>query len=122
MLRLVEWSRRHEAMSGLCWSMLFANQSPRDILCREQLEQIEAAWPQGFKLWYTVDRVDDDVENDDSWQYDRGFINKEMIAARLPPPAADTVILLCGPPPMIERACLPALRTLGYNDDNVLIF
>ena len=95
---------------------------PFALVLLEQLEQIEAAWPQGFKLWYTVDRVDDDVENDDSWQYDRGFINKEMIAARLPPPAADTVILLCGPPPMIERACLPALRTLGYNDDNVLIF
>ena len=107
--------------------MLFANQAPRDILCREQLERVEAAWPRRFKLWYTVDRVGDGADSargdgGESWQYDRGFINQQMIAARLPPPAADTVILLCGPPPMIERACLPALRALGYAEDNILVF
>ena len=45
-----------------------------------------------------------------------------MIEKYMPPPADDSVILLCGPPGLVKQACLPALQELGYNQDNILAF
>jgi NAD(P)H-flavin reductase len=47
---------------------------------------------------------------------DTGFVTKELIAKHLPPPAKDTVILLCGPKPMVKKACVPAL--LAQRDEH----
>jgi cytochrome-b5 reductase len=53
---------------------------------------------------------------------DTGFVTKELIAKHLPPPAKDTVILLCGPKPMVKKACVPALLALGHRETNILLF
>jgi len=50
------------------------------------------------------------------WKYSKGFISAEMIKDHLPSPAADTLIIMCGPPPMINFACNPNLDKLGYAD------
>ncbi|CAH1787559.1 unnamed protein product [Owenia fusiformis] len=89
-------------------SLIFANQTEEDILLRAELEEIAAEQPDRFKLWYTVDRPKED------WKYSSGFISAEMIQEHLPPPGADTLIVMCGPPPMINFACMPNLDKLGY--------
>ncbi|KAI7840931.1 hypothetical protein COHA_005362 [Chlorella ohadii] len=33
-----------------------------------------------------------------------------------------TIALVCGPPPMVEKACLPALRELGFDEDHIIVF
>lgn len=48
------------------------------------------------------------------WKYSKGFISADMIKDHLPPPGDDTLILMCGPPAMINFACLPNLDKLGY--------
>lgn len=48
------------------------------------------------------------------WKYSKGFISADMISANLPKPADDTLIIMCGPPPMINFACTPNLDKLGY--------
>ena len=58
----------------------------------------------------------------ESWKYSVGFVDEEMLRAHLPPAGPDTLILLCGPPPMIEYACLPALKALGHAPENILVF
>lgn len=58
--------------------MIYANQTPDDILVREELEALAAKHPDRFQLWYTVDRVEDK-----KWKYDTGFITKEMIEKQL---------------------------------------
>lgn len=47
-----------------------------------------------------------------------------MIQKHLPGPESDagTVILMCGPPPMIKFACTPSLDKLGYPENDRLIF
>ena len=45
-----------------------------------------------------------------------------MIRQRLPPPGDDTLVLLCGPPPMVNFACIPNLQKAGHADDNVKAF
>jgi cytochrome-b5 reductase len=88
--------------------MLYANQTENDILLRKELEEVQKEHSDRFKLWYTVDRPADD------WKYSTGFVNSEMINKHLPPPGEDTIILMCGPPPMINFACNPNLDKLGY--------
>lgn len=89
--------------------LLFANQTESDILLRSELEDIFAKHGDRFKLWYTVDRPSD------GWEYSTGFVNSDMIKDHLPSPSDDTLILMCGPPPMINFACNPNLDKLGYS-------
>lgn len=77
-------------------ALLFANQTEKDILLRNELEKLAAEHPKQFKIWYTLDRPED------GWKYSKGFVNKDMIKEHLHAPNDDTLILLCGPPPMIQ--------------------
>ena len=97
-------------------SLLFANQTEDDILVRNMLEELQEKHSDRFKLWYTLDRPPTD------WQYSQGFIGPEMVKDHLPPPSPGTVILMCGPPPMIKFACKPALEKLGYEKKQCLDF
>jgi len=92
-----------------CLSLLYANQTEDDILLRAELEEVAAEHPDRFKLWYTVDRPTE------GWAYSSGFISADMIQHALYPPSEDNLVLLCGPPPMVNFACTPNLDRLGYS-------
>ena len=91
--------------------LLFANQTEQDILLRDILEQLAESNSKLFKLWYTVDRAPEE------WKYSTGFINAEMLEKHMPPPSDETLICICGPPPMIKFACVPNLDKLGYAEN-----
>lgn len=110
MLQLVRQVFKDSEDDTELW-LLFANQTENDILLRPELEDIQLEYPNRFHLWFTLDRPEE------SWKYSSGFINDEMIKAHLPPPGDDTIILMCGPPPMINFACIPNLDKLGYSPD-----
>ncbi|XP_063072082.1 NADH-cytochrome b5 reductase 3 [Engraulis encrasicolus] len=107
MLQLVRAVMKNPSDSTTC-HLLFANQTEKDILLRDELEEVQARHPDRFKLWYTVDRAPED------WEYSQGFISAEMMGQHLPPPADDCMVLMCGPPPMIQFACNPNLDKLGH--------
>lgn len=96
--------------------LLFANQTEKDILLRPELEEIQVDNPDRFKLWFTVDRAPAD------WEYSQGFINEDMVKDHLPPPGEDTLILMCGPPPMIQFACNPNLDKVGHTSSGRFTF
>lgn len=48
------------------------------------------------------------------WKFSKGFVSEEIIAANLHGPSDGTIVLMCGPPPMINFACQPNLEKLGY--------
>ena len=84
-------------------SLLFANQTPNDILLKDEIASA------GFEsVAYTVDRPDS------NWKGLVGFIDEAKVKASLPQPASDVLILVCGPPAMIELACAPALDKYQY--------
>ncbi|KAL4420023.1 hypothetical protein ABPG77_001273 [Micractinium sp. CCAP 211/92] len=33
-----------------------------------------------------------------------------------------TIALVCGPPPMVDRACVPALQELGFDEEHIVVF
>ncbi|KAG8466066.1 hypothetical protein KFE25_005636 [Diacronema lutheri] len=98
-------------------SLLYANQSEADILVRDMLEELQAKHSDRFvNLWYTLDRPPAD------WKYSEGFITAEMIQAHLPPPGPSTLVLMCGPPPMVKFACQANLDKLGHAKDAQVAF
>jgi len=52
----------------------------------------------------------------------QGFVTAEMIKKVLPAPGPETVILGCGPPPMMKFACKANLDQLGYDKGDQLYF
>lgn len=96
--------------------LLFANQTVKDILLRPELEEVLANNPDRFKLWFTLDRAPED------WEYSQGFISEDMVRDHLPPPADDTLILMCGPPPMIQFAANPNLDKVGHSTSQRFAF
>ncbi|PIC27657.1 hypothetical protein B9Z55_019845 [Caenorhabditis nigoni] len=96
--------------------LLFANHTEDDILCRQELEDLEAKHPERFHVWYTISRPPA------VWKYSSGHINDSMIKENLFPPGPDSAVLMCGPPPMINFACTPNLDKLEYDPANRLLF
>jgi len=110
MLQLIRHVMR-DANDNTQMALLFANQTEEDILLREELEQVQQDYPGQFKLWYTVDRPSED------WKYSTGFVSSEMIEEHLFAPSDDHLVVLCGPPPMINFACIPNLDKLGFDPE-----
>lgn len=97
-------------------ALLYANQTEEDILLRRELDQLARDYPDQFSVWYTVDRAPED------WTFSQGFINEDMIRSHLLPPSADTIVLMCGPPPMLKFACHPSLDSVGHAADSRFAF
>ena len=60
MLQLVHQVVRDEGDTTQL-ALVYANQTEADILLRLELEEIQAQYPNKFKLWYTVDRPQEGV-------------------------------------------------------------
>ncbi|XP_050296863.1 NADH-cytochrome b5 reductase 3 isoform X2 [Anthonomus grandis grandis] len=114
-LQLIRQIEKDENDSTQC-AILFANQTEDDILLRDELEAVSKKNPDQFKLWYTLDRPGP------NWKYSSGFINEEMLKDHLFPASKDTITLMCGPPPMINFACIPNLEKLGHDKDLLLAY
>jgi len=98
-------------------SLIFANQTQDDILLRDELEELARKFPDRLQLWFTVDRS---VQSD--WKFDIGFVNEEMIREHMPTPSSETLILMCGPQPMINYACVPNLEKVGFTSDMRFVY
>ncbi|KAG8507236.1 NADH-cytochrome b5 reductase 2, partial [Galemys pyrenaicus] len=115
MLQLIRHITRNPSDSTRM-SLIFANQTEEDILVRKELEEVARTHPHQFNLWYTLDRPPD------GWSYSSGFITADLIKEHLPPPEKSTLILVCGPPPLIHTAAHPSLQKLGYTADMIFTY
>lgn len=115
MLQLIRRITADPADQTHC-SLIFANQTEKDVLLREELEVVLKKHPDRLSLWYTLDKPPQ------GWKYSSGFINSDMLREHLPPADNDVLIVMCGPPPMIQNACLPNLATLGHRTENMFAY
>jgi cytochrome-b5 reductase len=86
--------------------LIFANVNPDDILLKEDLDKL-AEEDEGFRVYYVLNNPPE------KWDGGVGFVTADMIKAKLPAPASDMKILICGPPPMVS-AMKKATEALGY--------
>ncbi|XP_066505635.1 NADH-cytochrome b5 reductase 2 [Hoplias malabaricus] len=115
MLQLIRCITADPSDNTKC-SLIFANQTEKDILLKKELDEVLENHPDKLNLWYTLDKPPQ------GWKYSTGFVDATMIKERLPPPANDVLIVMCGPPPMIQNACLPNLTKLGYKTQNTFTY
>ncbi|XP_078112275.1 NADH-cytochrome b5 reductase 2 [Sander vitreus] len=115
MLQLIRSITADPTDSTKC-SLIFANQTEKDILLREELEEVKKNHPDKVKLWFTLDKPPMD------WSYSSGFVTDDMIKDHLPAPSTDVLVVLCGPPPMIQKASLPNLDKLGHRTENIFAY
>jgi cytochrome-b5 reductase len=108
-------------------SLLYANVSPDDILLKQKLDSLAATHP-NLKVFYTVDKPSND------WRGGTGFISKDMALKGLPAPGDDTLVLVCGPPGLMNHISgdkakdrsqgelTGVLKELGYTEEMVYKF
>ncbi|KAG8053270.1 hypothetical protein GUJ93_ZPchr0001g31942 [Zizania palustris] len=108
-------------------SLIYANVSPDDILLKRELDRLASSYP-NFKVFYTVDKPSSD------WRGGVGYISKDMVLKGLPGPGEDSLILVCGPPGMMNHTSgdkakdrsqgevTGLLKELGYTAEMVYKF
>ncbi|CAO2836913.1 unnamed protein product [Amaranthus hypochondriacus] len=90
--------------------LIYANKTAYDILLKEDLDGFASKYPDRFKVYYVVSEPPPD------WDAGIGHISKETIQEHCPRPAADVLILRCGPPGM-NKAMEAYLNELGYTSE-----
>ncbi|PWA68021.1 FAD/NAD(P)-binding oxidoreductase [Artemisia annua] len=108
-------------------TLIYANVSPDDILLKKKLDMLAASHP-NLKVFYTVDNPSK------YWVGGTGYISKDMVLKGLPPPSDATLVLVCGPPGMMEHVSggkakdwsqgevSGVLKELGYTEEMVYKF
>ncbi|KAJ3498262.1 hypothetical protein NLG97_g1261 [Lecanicillium saksenae] len=88
-------------------SLIYANRTEQDILLRKELDTFARRYPKQFKVFYLLDQPPAD------WTYGKGYCTQELIEEKLPSATADTKMMLCGPPGMVNAA-KNAMVNLGF--------
>ena len=96
--------------------LLYANQTKDDILLHDMLQEMVAKHGDRVEIHYTLDRPPAD------WKGFRGFVTEEMLLKCMPKASEASVVLMCGPPVMIDRAVSPNLENLGFDKSQMLAF
>ena len=76
--------------------LVFANDTEDDILLKARLDQL-AAKHANFKVTYVLSKP-----KSSSWKGYTGFVNAAIVKATMPSPSTDSMVFVCGPPPMMK--------------------
>ena len=97
-------------------NLVYANHTVDDILLRTELDELAKC--EKFTVWYTVSKRPERGE----WKYGVGRVNEQTMREHLLPPTDDTIVMLCGPPALVEHACIPTLQKIGFANDQIFEF
>ena len=93
-----------------------ANKTEADILMRKELNELVEKGKGRLQITHVLSHP----EEKEKWEKNGGLsghVNEDMIKEHLFQPGDDSVVFLCGPPGLIQKAVLPALRDWGYEED-----
>ena len=93
--------------------LVFANKTEADIIFRDEWEQ-NVRTHSNFHCYHVLEQPPT------GWQEGTGRISADILRKHLPPPSPETVLFLCGPPPMTD-AMEKMLRGLGYPEGSVIL-
>ncbi|CAG8456356.1 537_t:CDS:2 [Acaulospora colombiana] len=110
----------HDANDLTELSLIYANRTEEDILLRKELDELARCEGKRLKVYYTVS----EIPKKNKWIYGIGHVTEAMIRERLPSPDEDskTIVLMCGPPQMLESTCIPVLKNLGFKESEYFAF
>lgn len=93
--------------------LLYANKTEADIIFREEWDAYVRAQT-NFHCHHVLS------EPPAGWSQGTGRISETTLRTHLPPPGADTVIFLCGPPPMVD-AIETTLKSIGHAEQAIIL-
>ncbi|KAL3292791.1 nitrate reductase [Colletotrichum asianum] len=88
-----------------------ANKTENDILLRTELDGFVKRSGGRLKVTHVLSHPSGE------WDGLSGHVDGKVLGKNLFPPADDSAVFLCGPPAMIQKAALPALKEWGYEED-----
>lgn len=98
-------------------SLIFACREENDLLMRSTIDEWVSKYPTRFKVHYILS----DAWPAD-WKYSTGFVSRDLFENYLYPAASDTYNLMCGPPIMLEKGCIPNLASLDHQKSKMFCF
>jgi len=105
-------------------TLLFANTEEKDILLREQLTELQNKH-ENFTVRHIL------WKPTPQWRGLTGMVNADIIRRYVPAPSADTLVMVCGPPPFMtaisgdktkdyqQGEVTGLLKEYGYSSQNV---
>jgi len=91
-----------------------ANKDESSILLREDLDKFAKEHGDSFEIQHILSHPSDD------WRGEKGHVDEDKIKKYSYAPEKESgkknVVFLCGPPAMIQKAAMPALRDWGYEE------
>jgi len=111
------------------FTLIYSNVSEKDILLREEFDDLKKKFPDTFNVIYFVDK------SEKGWTGEKGYISKESIKKNVAGPEAGSKVkvFVCGPPGQVvsisgkkdgmkQGELGGILKELGYNEDQVFKF
>ncbi|KAF8360875.1 hypothetical protein PRIPAC_87798 [Pristionchus pacificus] len=95
--------------------LIFANSTEKDVFLKEELDMLAETHSNRFRLTYTVSQPGD------GWRACVGRPDSAEVLKLIAPPSDNHVVMLCGPNPMV-KAVVTALKGIGHQERNVLVF
>jgi cytochrome-b5 reductase len=93
--------------------LLYANKTEADIIFREEWDE-DAREHASFHCYHVLSQPPA------GWSQGTGRITEDILRGHLPPPGPDSVIFLCGPPPMVD-ALETTLKSLGHSGNAIIL-
>jgi len=111
------------------FTLIFANQTSKDVLLKEEFDDLKKQYPDTFNVVYTVDKADK------AWKDAVGYVNKDLISKHIASPSLGekVKVFICGPPGQVAAIAGKkdgmkqgelggVLKELGYSDTQVFKF
>ena len=112
-------------------TLLYGNKSPEDILLKDELDALVAKSAGRIKVVHVVGTQPDQAPIA-GWDGELGWVDKAKFQKYAAPPSADTMVMVCGLPPLYDVFCGPRneadvkegsiLHELGYTAEMVAKF
>jgi len=111
MISIIRWilSQRQ----GVELFLVFANKTEADIIFRQEWDR-NVREHSNFRCYHVLEQPPAD------WSQGIGRITDDVLGRHLPPPDSETVIFLCGPPPMVDHL-EASLKGLGFPEQAIIL-
>ena len=110
MISIIRWILAKSL--GVELFLVFANKTEADIIFRDEWEG-DVREHASFHCYHVLEQPPA------GWSQGTGRITEDILRRQLPPPGPETVIFLCGPPPMVDPL-EATLKGLGYSDQAII--
>lgn len=116
------------------FSLIYGSRSSDDIILKKELDELAQKHKGRLDITYLVDKAPLPANVGSSSSSKVGYVDAGLLKKALPKPSADSIVMVCGPPPMMVAVSGPKakdktqgeveglLKELGYKPDNVFKF